>query len=179
MLAVAAVSAGLERGRGGSNSGTGHHGRRAEPIVLGPLVGPPLPQRSLSGAFPEPPCVSCAAALYVAVDAAAPAVWSMHGEASPLYLLHTFDIRYTHKLHTLRLLLQAPLRERGHEHHSGNPTTHHGFNMLNLSTCVQRTLQLHLHSRHASRLLLQAPLGASSRWYDGGRGKWSLLALVT
>ena len=53
----------------------------------------------------------------------------MHGEASTLYLLHTFVIRYTHKLHTLRLLLQAPLRERGHEHHSGNPTTHHGVTL--------------------------------------------------
>ena len=49
--------------------------------------------------------------------------------ASPLYLLHSFDIRYIHLLHTSRLLLQAPLRERGHEHHSGNPTTHHGVTL--------------------------------------------------
>ena len=52
MLDVAAVSAGPERGRGGTNSVTGHHGRPAEIAMLPtPTSHPHRPRRF---AFPEP-----------------------------------------------------------------------------------------------------------------------------
>ena len=115
---------------------------RPRRTVVGPLVGPlppPLSQRSLSGAFPEPPSCDC-----------------VRPERAPTNNPGCLE-------HAWRSCMEGQER----------------VGPSNLSTCVRRTLQSHLHLRHASRLLLQAPLGASSRWYDGGRGKWSLLALVT
>ena len=83
----------------------------------------PFEQRSLSGAFPEPPCVSCAAALYVAVDAAAPAVWSMHGEGQSVifvtYVRHSLHTQATYVTSVTASAAQgtrprAPLREPHH-----------------------------------------------------------------
>ena len=57
---AAAVVAGPERGRGGTNGGTGHHGRPAEIAMLpAPTSHPHRPRRF---AFPEPPPWDCGSA---------------------------------------------------------------------------------------------------------------------